>query len=89
MPVNPSEVPIEYKGYLHKHGRIFRVSSNPIRCYQFTCCLPCVLQGWKTRYFELQGTHLYYYKDGTVSHSLKMIQQLIDFSVEDKMPWRN
>ena len=28
MPVNPSEVPIEYKGFLHKHGRIFRVSDN-------------------------------------------------------------
>lgn len=28
MPVNPSEVPIEYKGYLHKHGRIFRVSDS-------------------------------------------------------------
>ena len=28
MPVSPSEVPIEYSGYLHKHGRIFRVSVN-------------------------------------------------------------
>lgn len=28
MPVNPSEVPIEYKGNLHKHGRIFRVGRD-------------------------------------------------------------
>lgn len=50
MPVSPSEVPIEYKGYLHKHGRIFR--------------------GWKMRYFELQGPHLYCYRDDSKAKCL-------------------
>ena len=43
MPVNPSEVPIEYKGFLHKHGRIFRVSDNfAYICKEFIYPLPCL-----------------------------------------------
>lgn len=46
MPPDPSTVPIDIVGDLHKLGRVFKT--------------------WVKRYFEVQGTKMYYYKSDQV-----------------------
>lgn len=37
-------------------------------------------KGWHQRYFEVQGSHMYYYKNATVSE-LSMCCRAIDFDI--------